>query len=366
MRLGLRELRRKPLRFAVMAVAMWLLAVMMLLLGGLLDGLSLGSTGVLRAQDGQLVTFSTGARTSLVRSRVPSDLHDLIGSVPGVLDVAGFGVVLVGAKVPGRGELANTVVVGYESRTGHIPAPPGPSEAYADRSLQGAGVRVGDVLGMGPERLPLTVVGWVDDANYLGQGGLWVEPGTWREILGSSRPDSVLAQGTFQALSVVVASDVDAHALARTIDDATAGGTQTVTKSDAIMSLPGIKEQHATMSQVIVVTAVVAGVVVALFFALVTLERVRLYAVLKALGASTGQIFAGLVVQAVVVTAAAFFVAVAVAYAAQASLPPGKLPFRLEVTRVVATAVILLVVSTLGSALSLRRVTRIDPGSAIG
>ena len=45
----------------------------------------------------------------------------------------------------------------------------------------------------------------------------------------------------------------------------------------------------------------IAGLVVALFFALLTLERIGLYSVLKAIGASTRQIFAGVVLQAVLV-----------------------------------------------------------------
>jgi putative ABC transport system permease protein len=50
MRLGLRELRRKPIRFLAAFLALSLLTLLLLILGGILDGLYLGSTGVLRAQ----------------------------------------------------------------------------------------------------------------------------------------------------------------------------------------------------------------------------------------------------------------------------------------------------------------------------
>ncbi len=366
MRLGLRELRRQPKRFAVLSVAMWLLAVLMLFLGGLLDGLNLGSTGVLRAQNADLIVFSRGARSSLVRSRIDPAARATVESVDRVDSVEGFGVVLVGTEVPGAVEVADTVVVGYEKATHQVPAPPPPGEAFADRSLASAGVKVGGRLGVGPDRVPVTVVGWVEDANYLGQGGIWVESGTWREILDASRPDSALAEGTFQALGVKVAPGADITAVASAIDGATNGQTQTITKAAAIRSLPGIKEQQKTMTQVIGVTAVVAGVVAALFFSLVTLERTRLYGVLKALGASTGQVFAGLLAQAVLITTVSFVVAAAAAFGFGAAIPQGSLPFRLEASRVIVTFVILMVVSVAGSAVSLRRVTRIEPASAIG
>ena len=47
----------------------------------------------------------------------------------------------------------------------------------------------------------------------------------------------------------------------------------------------------------------IAIVVVALFFALITVERIGLYGVLKAIGASSGTLFAGVLLQALVVTA---------------------------------------------------------------
>lgn len=354
------------MRFAVLSIALWLLAVLMLFLGGLLDGLNLGFTGALRAQDADLIVFSKGSRASVIRSRIDAATRSEVESVDGIERVDGFGVVLVGAEIPGESEMADAVVVGYENATGPVPMPPAPGEAFADRSLSGAGVVIGDRVGLGPSRLPVSIVAWVDDVNFLGQGGLWVEPGTWREILDASRPDSALDDGTFQALAVEVAHGADVDSVATAIDTATQGRTQTITKSAAIRALPGIEEQHKTMTQVIVVTAVVAGVVAALFFSLVTLERSRLYGVFKAIGASTAQIYSGLLTQAVVVTTASFVLAAAVTIGVGAVLPPGKLPFRLETTRVIVTYVMLLVVSAAGSAVSLRRVTRIEPASAIG
>ena len=62
-------------------------------------------------------------------------------------------------------------------------------------------------------------------------------------------------------------------------------------------------------------TIAIAGVVVALFFALLTVERLSLYGVLKALGARSSTLFAGVVAQvAVVVTAVASVVAGGLAF----------------------------------------------------
>ena len=50
MRLALRELRRRPGRFGVAAAILTLIAVLLMFLGGLLDGLTAGNTGAVRAR----------------------------------------------------------------------------------------------------------------------------------------------------------------------------------------------------------------------------------------------------------------------------------------------------------------------------
>jgi putative ABC transport system permease protein len=71
------------------------------------------------------------------------------------------------------------------------------------------------------------------------------------------------------------------------------------------------------------------------------------------------------VVQAVVVAVIAFVIGSALAMAAGAALP-ANVPLQLTGGRLLFTFVALVIAAVLGSAISLRRVTRIDPASAIG
>ena len=86
---------------------------------------------------------------------------------------------------------------------------------------------------------------------------------------------------------------------------------------------------------------------------------------LKAIGASTGRLFAGVVMQAIIVATISFVIGSLLALAASAALPAG-VPLQLTPGRFAFTFAGLLVAAVLGSAISLRRVTRVDPASAIG
>jgi putative ABC transport system permease protein len=368
MKLAWRELRRRPGKFGVAVLTLTVLAALLLFLSGLLDGLFLGSTGALQAQNADVFVYSNTSRDSFFRSSISAQTRVAVEAVDGVRDVGGLSVTLLGAIVPGESKLADVAVIGYELQPKGIPAPPAPLTAYADERLKGFGVGRGDVLQVGPMRTDITIVGFVKDSNFQLQGGLWVDPGTWRLVQNLNRPDSPVADHDFQVLLVQADSGQNAADLADRIDAATKetiNATSSLTKTEAESSLPGTKEQRSTFNSILATTYMVVIVIVALFFALLTLERTPLYGMLKAIGASSRQLFAGVVVQAIVIATVAFAIGGGLVALLSATAPP-QLPLQVQPNRMITSYLILAVCAVIGSLLSLRRVSRIDPAQAIG
>ncbi len=367
MSIAVTELRRRPGRFVTATVILTLLATLLLLLGGLLDGLIAGSTGALSSQRADVVVYSADAEQSFPRSRITPEQRRTIEDTDGVGATGGIGVVQLGARVPGNAErdLVAVALFGYELAPDGVPDPPKAGTAYADRVLEASGVRVGQTLQLGPARTPVEIAGWVDGLAYAGQGTLWASTETWRTATAANRPDAQLGAGDVQAL-VVRADGVSPTTLATRIDRATDDTTESLDLAAAVEAIPGVKEQRSTFNQIIGVTVVIAVVVVALFFALLTVERTALYGVLKAIGATSGRLFRGVVLQAVIVAAVAAAIGIAIAGVLDLLIPAGSIPFTLQPARVVSSVVFLLVAAVVGCAFSLRRVLRIDPASAIG
>lgn len=366
MKIAARELVRRPGRFVTATAILTLIAILLMFLGGLLDGLLRLSTGALRAQDADAIVYSEASRSSFLRSRIDPELRDRVEAADGVDEVGGLGVVLLGARVPGNGprELASVALWGYELAPVGVPAPPADGEAYADEFLRADGVELGDELLLGPARTPVRVVGWVDDTVYNGQGGLWANLATWHGVLGANRPGGVLADDVVQAL--VVRGPGGPDAVVAAVDAATGGGAYALTIDAAIEEIPGVTEQRTTFNQILGVTVVIALVVIALFFALLTVERSALYGVLKAIGARSTTLFAGLVLQAVAVTLVAAGVAGVVVVLLDAAIPPGAIPLSISIGRIATSIALLLVAAVAGCAFSLRRVLHVDPASALG
>ncbi len=282
------------------------------MLGGLLDGLYGGFTGALRAQPGELLAYAADAKLSMARSRIDAATTAEVARTPGVSQVGGLGVALLGAavsdaEVSGQTVEAGVGLFGYQHAPRGLPASPSVAgQVYADTSLKAYGVRTGQTLLLGPKRYPVTVAGWVSDTNFMLTAGLWGNIETWRAVVASARPDLVLAPGRLPG--------ADGHHRCRCRPDAHGGRHRrgngwedpTVTRAVAVDSLPGIAQQRSTFTAIIVTTFAVAGLVVALFFVLITLERVRMFAVFKAVGASSGQVFSQVASQAVTIAAVSF------------------------------------------------------------
>ncbi len=361
MRIGLTELLRQPSRFASVGGALTLLVVLLVVLGGFLDGLELSQTGPYRAHEGSLFVFSDDSEYLIQRSRVDDQSAQALTELNGVSDVGTLNEIESTANTEG-GEILDIVLLGYDLSTAVLPDPP-VDGAVVDQALADQnGVAVGDTLLIGPNSAEVPVSAIVDDISQ-GSPTVWVPSEQWRTIVSDSNPAALPPEGISQALIVKVDSPEDLEKVAADIDNT--DGLSARTASQAIDALPVVQQQSTTFEGIIGVTFVVTLLVVALFFALITLERIGLYAVLKALGAGTRDLMAGISAQAVAVSVVALILGLALSFVFM-QLIPADLPIRVVPSRLVQIAGGIIITSLLGSLFSLRRVLQIDPAEAIG
>jgi len=364
-RLAWRELFRRPKAFAVPMGTLLLLALLLLYPSAILDGVVGDGTAAMRNARADLIVYARDANGVILRSRIEPSVRAGVSSVPGVAKVATFDVALFTGKVGGREEPVGFAVLTSDDKIGD--KIPEAGEAYADVSLrERAGVEEGSEIALGPFRVPVRVVGFTRGTNLLFSGGLVVDKTTWLAAYGlqPTEDGSTVRTAASQALLITLEADAETSEVAAAIDDSTGGETQTMTRSAAVHAMPGVEQQESTFGYIRIVTLVVALVVVGLFLSFVTLERAPLYAVMKALGASSWQIFFGMVVQVTAITDLALYAAALVTWGLT-SLPI-ELPTEMRMVRFIETAIALRTAAVVGSALSLRRVVRVDPADAIG
>lgn len=359
MNIALLELLRRPRRFAAVGTAMTLLTVLLVALGGFLDGLELSQTGAYRAHDDMVLIFDDDADRKIDRSAITDEQADDVAASPAVAAIGPLEQTFTVASIDG--ELQEIRLFGYDLATATLPEPPPTGQVIVDAQLTRlVDLSVGDTIELGPNGVPVTVAMVIDDLTQ-GAPTVWTSSSDWRHVVGEANPTALPAAGTRHVLVARPTGGVDATTAALV----TVAGVEAVTASEAVAALDVVQQQSSTFEGIILVTFVISLMVVALFFALITLERVRLYAMLKALGARTGELVRGVALQAVAVSLVALLVGVVLSLGLVALLPP-DLPVRLQAFRLVQIGIGTVVVAVLGSLFTVRRLLRIDPAAVIG
>lgn len=376
MRLAWAEIRRAPGRFAVMAAALTLLVFLVLILSALADGLYYGATGALRSGRADLYTFSADSRRQFALSSLPAGDAATIASVPGVAAVGEVGTLLAAGRCSGScpGGLIDLALFGYlpglpggpdRAVEGRVPRPAEEGVAAVDISFKEKGVRIGDRITVAGSTQALRIVGFTSDSRYQLQPTLWTTMTTWRAVQAQARPELAGAGDTVQAFAERLEKGASPSATAAAIDASLGAMATTVDRQTAVLSLPGVREQRSTLDQIVYATLAVAGIVTALFFALIILEKQTQLALLKAIGASNRYLGASVVVQAAILCAVATGLGVAVARLV-AIVVPDAVPLTFTAASAVTATVGTFVMGALGSSFSLRRVARIDPATILG
>nr|WP_239521298.1 ABC transporter permease [Blastococcus saxobsidens] len=109
----------------------------------------------------------------------------------------------------------------------------------------------------------------------------------------------------------------------------------------------------------------ISALVIGAFFTVWTIQRSGDIAVLKALGASTGYLLRDALGQAVALLALGTVAGTAIAVAAGAALG-NAVPFALDLATVAVPALVMIALGVAGAALSIRRITSVDPLTALG
>ncbi len=360
MMLALNEIRRGRGRFAAIIGALALIVFLVLTLGALSDGLFYGSTGAVRSTNATAYAFSADAQGSLIRSDLKESEVAKAAKAPGVEKASGVGVLLTsGDTSAGEQDLAVFGVdptgagVPTTLTDGRLPEPGENNTAAIEQSLADQGVAIGDTVSVGP--VDAQVVGVVTDASYQLQPTVWTSIDTWREMRNSVRPEFT-----------GVTDDINAIAIQAAEGTTPAVGDLTVlTAEQTGLAIPGVEQQKSTLNTIIYTTLAVAALVVALFFALIVLEKRELFAALKALGTPTSKLGWGVVLQAVIASAIGVVIG-ALASRGLGSLLPEQVPTLFRTDTLISIAIFTLVAGVLGAAFSLRRIARIDPATAIG
>ncbi|MFC5996731.1 ABC transporter permease [Pseudonocardia hispaniensis] len=346
-----RDLRFARGRFALMASVVVLITMLVGLLSGLTAGLARDTTSAVIDLPADHLVFTAppdGQQPSFTNSAIEPQLWRQWAEVPGVRAAEPLGLTTGYAEVGTTTAAVTVFGVRPGSPLAPLPDAVGPGTALVSTGAADAlGVGTGDSVTIADQRLRVETV--AVDASYSHTPVIWTGLATWQQL---AHTDS----------ATVLALTTDAGADLAAAD--TALGTHTLTRSDALSAIGSYSAENGSLQLMRGLLFAISALVIGAFFTVWTIQRSGDIAVLKALGATTGHLLRDALGQALVLLIGGTAVGTGLA-AALGALAAEAVPFVLDVGTIAIPATVLVVLGLLGAALAVRRITAVDPLTAL-
>lgn len=218
------------------------------------------------------------------------------------------------------------------------------NEVLADETLKNKGFKIGDTLSLSQSDEKLHIVGFTESAKYNASPVIFTNDATIAKINPRLTGDKINA---------VVVRDTNWK------DKKLNQELEAVSINDFIENLPGYKPQNLTLNFMISFLFVISATVIGIFLYVMTLQKTSLFGILKAQGFTNGY-FADAHISIIWY---GIWLTVNRRYRC---ILPDAVPVKFDVLTLLVFAIVLMIVSVLGSLFSILTIRKIDPLKAIG
>lgn len=224
------------------------------------------------------------------------------------------------------------------------------NEVLADETLKNKGFKIGDTLSLSQSDEKLHIVGFTESAKYNASPVIFTNDATIAKINPRLTGDKINA---------VVVRDTNWK------DKKLNQELEAVSINDFIENLPGYKPQNLTLNFMISFLFVISATVIGIFLYVMTLQKTSLFGILKAQGFTNGYLANVVISQTLILALFGTAFGLLLTGVTGAFLPDA-VPVKFDVLTLLVFAIVLMIVSVLGSLFSILTIRKIDPLKAIG
>ncbi|WP_108671025.1 ABC transporter permease [Peribacillus acanthi] len=356
--LAFRELKFAKLRYILIASIMVLISWLVLFVSGLANGLSTDNASAIQNIDAEFFVLQEHSENRLNRSIISEEIFQSVKNLDSSTTPLGMQMSSISKKGSEQKWDATFFAIDFSSMLapniveGKSVSNKTSNEVVADVSLKNEGFVIGDYITDQISRKEFKIIGFTNGQTYSHSPVIHMNLNDWEELHSNKLP-------SFNAL--IINSDIKtSNTIAADIS-----GIEVINKDDVLKGIPGFKEEQGSLMMMIVFLFVIAAFVLAVFFYVMTIQKINQYGVLKAIGAKSSYLARSIVSQVLLTSILSLTVSVTLSYCV-AWILPNDIPFSLSPTLVIGCIVIFLAVSIIGSLLSLYRVVKVDAIEAIG
>lgn len=354
-----RDLKFAKGRFALMGTVIVLITLLVGLLSGLTAGLGRQNISAITDLPADKIAFAApgeGGDLSYSNSTVTEMQWQQWAKTPGVRSAEPLGITTTKASAGNK----STGVSAFGVQPGSALAPDSnkiddQSAVLSTSAADDLGVSPGDTLTLAGQKVSVAAVS--GDASFSHTPVIWTSLDTWQK---TAPPTGKTDGPTATVIALNTTSGADVKATDKAAD------TKTVSKDDSLSAIGSYTSENGSLQLMRGFLFAISALVIGAFFTVWTIQRSGDVAVLKALGASTANLLKDALGQAIILLAGGTLIGTGIAAGLGALVAGSAVPFLLTPATVLIPAAVTIALGALGAALSIRRITSVDPLTALG
>jgi len=219
-----------------------------------------------------------------------------------------------------------------------------PGEVVLDRSLEKDGIQVGDVLTNNQFSGEFKVIGFADQKKYSHAPVAFIHMDNYKEIYRVNSMQLLFIPGQDQPQSI--------------------DGLQSFSNNQFLNTIASYSAEQMSLNMIIWFLVAISGMLFAIFFYMMNVQKIGLYGILKAIGVKTSTLFRMMWAQMFFITAIALVLSIALSQGFNMIAPQG-MPFSLTIGTTIQLSILFVIIGFIGATLSGLQIRKVEPLQAI-
>ncbi|MFP5111419.1 ABC transporter permease [Bacillaceae bacterium C204] len=339
MNIAWKEIKKNKVRFLILGSIVFLISLLTFIIAGLANGLSQDNAALINDLPKGQFYMSEDADESLNLSRIDSSIQKNILNKQ--KEALAFSIQMGFLNDSESKQRSVAFVTSTDSKLFENVHK---GEIVVDRSLKEKGIKIGDTLTNNQYSGNFIVKGFVDHKKFSHAPVAYINIEDYKKIYGTDEMQLIFIPGG-------ESSQVFA-------------GLQAFSKNQFLHTIPSYNAEQMSLNMIVWFLVVISGMLFAIFFYMMNVQKIGLYGILKAIGVKTSALFKMMWTQMVFITLIALSLSVALSQVFNMIAPKG-MPFNLTTGTTVQMSFIFLLIGFIGATLSGIQIKKVEPLHAI-
>ncbi|MCX2839995.1 ABC transporter permease, partial [Salinimicrobium sp. MT39] len=339
MNIAWKEIKKNKVRFLILGSIVFLVSLLTFIISGLANGLSQDNAALIKDLPKGQFYMNKDAEETYNLSKIDSDIQKEILNKQ--KDAVAFSIQMGFLNDKDDKQQSVAFVASTDSKLFKNVKD---GEIILDSSLKNKGIKVGDTLTNNQFSGEFIVKGFVDQKKYSHAPVAYINMKNYQEIYRVMEMQLIFTPGGDSSKEFT--------------------GLQSFSNKDFLNTIPSYNAEQMSLNMIVWFLVVISGMLFAIFFYMMNVQKVGLYGILKAIGIKTSRLFKMMWTQMLFITIIALIMSITLSQFFNMVAPEG-MPFHLTFETTAQLSIVFLIIGFIGATLSGMQIKKIEPLQAI-